>query len=325
MNKHSSLKASGSLLERAAEKFDFGSALHGPSAPPPPAAEPVPAAAPPEPDVQSAEPAAPPHAFEPAAAPAEPAAFAPPPPGRTATVDRAGLAEAGFLVPDQRPGSLAEEFRIVKRQLLLRAAGQGGEAVENGRLILVCSAKPGEGKTFCSVNLALSLARERDLDVILADCDFTKPDVLQLLGIESGPGLMDALADPSVDIESCLVRTDIPNLTVLPAGTRRDDATELLASQRTHAILDRLTARARNRIVVFDSPPALSASTASVLAMHAGQAMVVVRADATSEAELREALSLLDGCRHIQLLLNAVTFTPNGKRFGDYYGYGYGE
>ncbi|MGJ8536542.1 MAG: hypothetical protein ACSHW2_05270, partial [Parasphingopyxis sp.] len=80
--------------------------------------------------------------------------------------------------------------------------------------------------------------------------------------------------------------------------------------------------RSPTRIVIFDSPPALSASPASVLAMLAGQTVMVVKADTTSEAELREALSLLDGCDDIQLLLNGVTFTPNGKRFSAYYGYG---
>jgi exopolysaccharide/PEP-CTERM locus tyrosine autokinase len=238
---------------------------------------------------------------------------------RTAAVDRVSLAEGGFALPDQRPGALAEEFRIVKRQLLLRA--EGGEAANN-RMILVCSAKPDEGKTFCSINLALSMAREKDLDIVLADGDFSKPEIAKIFGIEDGPGLLDALADPAIDIESCIVETDIPNLSVLPAGRASDEATELLASQRTRGALHRLTAASPRRIVIVDSPPALSASPASVLAMHAGQAMMVVKADTTNEAELREALGLLDGCPNIQLLLNSVTFTPNGKRFSSYYGYG---
>jgi exopolysaccharide/PEP-CTERM locus tyrosine autokinase len=242
--------------------------------------------------------------------------------GREASVDRVALAEAGFVLPDQRPGPLAEEFRIVKRQLLLRAAGEGGRPVENSRTILVCSAKPDEGKTFCAINLALSMAREKDLDIVLADGDFSKPEIAKIMSLEEGPGIIDALADPAIDIEACIVKTDIPNLSVLPAGRPTDDATELLASQRTRDALHRLTANSPTRIVIFDSPPALSASPASVLAMHAGQAVMVVKADVTSEAELREALGLLDGCRDIQLLLNGVTFAPNGKRFSSYYGYG---
>lgn len=302
MNKHSSIQASGSLLEKAAEKFDFAAALRGIASEQPIIAPAV------NGHVPMAE-----VLDTPAAAPAS---------GRHGDIDRARLAEAGFAHPDDRPGALAEEFRIVKRQLLLRAAGQDGRVIENGRMILVCSAKPNEGKTFCSINLALSMAREKDLDVVLVDCDFSKPELVETFGLEDGPGIMEAIADPSVDAETCLIHTDIPNLSILPAGRHSNDATELLASKRTSEVLDRLIAANPTRILIFDSPPALAASPASGLAMHAGQAVMVVRADTTSEAELREALGLLNGCKDIQMLLNAVTFTPNGKRFSTYYGYG---
>jgi protein-tyrosine kinase len=303
MNKHSSIRSSGSLLERAAEKFDFAAALRG---------------------VETEFPAA-------GAAPAQDGSMlavepivreAPVISTETVAVDRVALADAGFILPDQRPGPLAEEFRIVKRQLLLRAAGEGGAPITNGRMILVCSANPDEGKTFCSVNLALSMSRETDLDIVLVDSDLNNPEIAKLMGIEDGPGLIDALSDPSIDIESCVKRTDIPNLSILRAGRRTDDATELLASQRSSDMIEGLLSHSPTRIVIFDSPPALSASPASVLAMLAGQTVMVVKADTTSEAELREALGLLDGCDHIQLLLNGVTFTPNGKRFSSYYGYG---
>ena len=300
MNKHSSFHSSGSLLERASEKFNFADALRG-------AADEFPAVE----ETQAAIEAKP--TVRPAPASKD---------GKTMPVDRVALAEAGFILPDQRPGPLAEEFRIVKRQLLLRAAGEGGPHIDNGRMILVCSAKPDEGKTFCSINLALSMARERDLDIVLADTDLNNPEIAALMGIEDGPGFIDAIADPSIPIESCLVRTDIPNLSILRSGRRTDDATELLASQQTRTVVQSLLAQNPARIAVFDSPPALSASPASVLAMHAGQTVMVVKADATSEAELREALGLLDGCDHIQLLLNGATYTPNGKRFSNYYGYG---
>lgn len=303
MNKHSSIGSSGSLLERAAEKFDFAAALRG-AATEFPEAEAVPV-----PDNSQA--------VRDTSVPRASIA-----PAQAVAVDRVALAESGFILPDQRPGPLAEEFRIVKRQLLLRAAGEGGTPLKNGRMILVCSANPDEGKTFCSVNLALSMSRETDLDIVLVDSDLNNPEIAKLMGIEDGPGLIDALSDPAIDIESCVTPTDIPNLSILRSGRRTDDATELLASQRTSTMIEGLLSRSPTRIVIFDSPPALSASPASVLAMLAGQTVMVVKADTTSEAELREALSLLDGCDDIQLLLNGVTFTPNGKRFSAYYGYG---
>ncbi len=283
------------LLERAAQAYDFGAVLRGDGAIVPALAEQAPLG---------------PLLIEPSwrSAPME---------QRRGTVAAEELREAGYILPNAAVTALAEEFRIVKRQLLLDAAGQ-----ERGRMILVASGAAGEGKTFCAVNLALSCAQEKDIEVVLVDADSAKPEVLATLGLEGGgPGLIDALADPAVDIEACLIRTDIPNLTVLPAGRTSTEATELLASERTLAVLDALLARNPNRLVIFDSPPALAASPASVLALVCGQALVVVRADRTPEKALRDTLSLLSGCRHIQLLLNAVEYKGSSRRFGSYYGH----
>lgn len=247
---------------------------------------------------------------------------------RRVAIDRKKLAEHGMLVPGATVTALAEEFRLVKRQLLTTArqirAGGGEGADDRSRMILVCSAKPNDGKTFCAINLALSLAAEKDVEILLVDADFAKPDVLARLGAPDGPGLLDALSGGVKNVEDCIIDTDVPQLSVLPAGTRSVADTELLASERAHAILDGLAAANPRRIVVFDSPPILAASPASALASHVGQVMLVVRADRTRENELRDAVGLLDGCEHIQLLLNSVSLQPNGRRFGSYGAY-YGE
>lgn len=311
MNKHSSIKSSGSLVERAAEMYDFGAALRGNAAPVVPLAEPaVPAAAP----VVTA-PAAPiapmqPRAHHSAAT-------------RVAEINRERLAAQNFIVPDGPVSGLSEEFRIVKRQLLLAArGGKGFDALPHGERILVCSAHPNEGKTYCAINLALSMASEKDNRVLLVDADFAKPSVLSTLGIESGPGFMDALADDTVEAESFIIETDIEGLSILPAGTRTNQDTEYLAAARTAQIIDDLTRNDPSRIIVFDSPPALAASPASVLALHVGQMLMIVQADETTDSALRDALSLLSGCDHVQLLLNRAKFSPTGRKFGNYYGYG---
>ena len=286
-----------SLLERAARHFELTPQARVASAGPP-----------------MMRAGAAPSAEAPPAAPVEPR-------GPSGAIDFDALRDGGFLVPDMPATGLAEEFRIVKRQLLQGAFDAGGVVAGNGNLILVCSAQPGEGKTFCSINLALSLAAERDLEVLLVDADFAKPAVLSTLGLQGGHGLMDALADPARDIETMIISTDLPGLSVLPAGRHHNDATELLASQRMQDIVAGL-GRVRNRVVIFDSPPALASSAASVLALHVGQVAMVVNADVTREGQLKDALSLLSGCPSIQLLLNRVSFAPGGRRFGAYYGYG---
>ncbi|MCH7629555.1 MULTISPECIES: AAA family ATPase [Novosphingobium] len=328
-----------SLIERAAGRFGLDGFPVPPAPPvvtppvvaPPvyPAAEPAVEDAPVETD-RVAEPA--PAPFAPFAPPvAEPAPFDPPIDGIPAqqvfrrpihAIDRGRLRELCLIEPDGPVTSLLEEFRIVKRQLLLTAAeSRKGRGAPHGERILICSAHPGEGKTFTAVNLALSIAAEKDNEVLLVDADFAKPSVLSTLGLPGGAGLMDALVDPAIAVEDCILATDVPGLFVLPAGNPSGHDTEFLASARTRRVLDRLTAQAPSRIVIFDSPPALAASPASELAMHVGQALMVVRADRTGEAALRDAVNILAGCEDIKLLLNGTRFSPTGRRFGTYYGY----
>ena len=321
----------GSLLERAAEVYDFSARLNARAIPEsdlqaPPVlkpVEPAPIAEAPKPSetinavaVPMEVPAAP--VARPA--PVPPAAL--PVPGRQAKIDRELLAENQLLIPGAAIGVLAEEFRLAKRHLLLTARQLNKQEPDKARTILVCSAKPGDGKTYCAINLAISMAAERDTRVLLVDADFAKPSILSTLGLPGGRGLMDALADPTIRAEECVIATDVPGLFVLPAGSTSNSDSEFLASGRTSEVLDRLTQGAPNRIVIFDSPPALAASPAAELAKHVGQALVVARADLTGQSALEDALTLLSACPDIKLLLNAAHFSPSGRRFGTYYGYG---
>lgn len=313
MNDQTPKRITGTLVERAAALYGLAPTL-------PVFDEPAPLAKPaPDPVAVPAPQPAAVQAVAPAPAPAAPAPVQRP--ARVgAAVNRAKLASAGMLVPGGPVTVLAEELRLVKRQLLLTSRAVAKENPDKARTVLVCSARPNEGKTFCAINLALSMAAEKDVEILLVDADFAKPDVLDRLGIAaSGPGLLEALGDPSIDVEACVIETDVPKLAVLPAGRRTNADTELLASDRANDVLGRLISADPRRIIIFDSPPALAASPASVLALHAGQIMLVVRADKTGESDLRQAVALLDGCEHIQLVINSVSFAPNGSRFGNYY------
>jgi len=345
MNDQRKVKRPPSLLERAADMFGLDPAANAPtidvSKLPPEtpkkakkaAADPVVETPPAEildPIVEAASVAEPAPAVE--AAPAAPkpssrkdVAKAAPAivPTRQGTVDRDRLASRGMIVPGTPVTGISEEYRIVKRELIRNFGGAGNRPIlPRGHRVLIASANPGEGKTFSAVNLALSLAVEADHDVLLIDADIAKPSVLEALGLEDGPGLMDALADPHLPLGDCLIQTDIPGLKVMPAGTGHMHDTELLASARTEALLAQLEAGAPGRILIIDSPPVLAASPAAVLAGHVGQTIMVVRADETLESALRDAIGLMGACPHIQLLLNGVKFSPGGRRFGTYYGQG---
>jgi Mrp family chromosome partitioning ATPase len=261
-------------------------------------------------------PVAPAQAFAPAPAPApapEPQAVAFS--GPFQNIPRDHLGRQGLIVPEAPVSALLEEFRIVKRELLADARSTNDPLA---RRILVCSPHSGEGKTYCATNLAIALAAERDIEVVLVDADVVRPSVTTRLGMPGGKGLMDALADPSIAPESLVITTDIPGLFVLPAGSGNNLDAEYLASERTGQLLDRLTQGAPHRVLVFDTPPALAASPAAELAAHVGQAVLVARAEETSRAALEDAQQLLSACRDIKLLLNAARYSPSGRRFGKY-------
>ena len=242
---------------------------------------------------------------------------------RREQIDFERMKELGYITPDQEPSRLAEEFRIIKRQVLLKAFGVGDNAIRNGNLILVTSAQPKEGKTFCAVNLAMSIASERDLTVLLVDADVARPSILTILGLPEGKGLVDFILDENVQLSDCLIRTNIDNLSILPAGRAHPLATELLASERMGEIVQEISQRYPDRVVIFDSSPVLANSAPGVLAMHVGQVLFVTEADRTRETQMQESLTLLNGCKNISLLLNKSPFSGGKEKFGSYYGYGY--
>lgn len=303
MNTKPPLRTSQSLIERAAAAYDLGIARPSDLMP---ARTPV-----------SAEPMAQ-HASAPNIATAAPHQITP-----SVAVDVEHLRASGFIIPGAPTTILSEEFRLIKRTLLLGAmGGTKSIALPNGRLIQVCSGQPNEGKTFTAVNLALSLASERDIEVLLVDADVAKPEVLSTLGLPGTLGLMDALVDHDLDVEQLVIQTDIPKLSVLPAGRAAANDTEVLASEYAHELIQGLIDRHPKRIVVFDSAPALAASPAGVLAHHVGQLLMVVRADQTAESDLRDALAILNGCPNIHLMLNSVSYLGSTKKYGTYYGLG---
>ncbi len=241
---------------------------------------------------------------------------------RRGTIDVARLRAAGIVSPFGARGRIDEEFRIIKRPLLLRAFAKGQEAIPNGHLIMVTSARPAEGKTFCAVSLAMSIATEPDLSVLLVDADVARPRVHSILGLESDRGLMDLVADDGLDFSDVLIRTNIDNLAVLPAGRPHQLATELLASERMARIVRDMARRYPDRVIIFDSPPTLASSVPGVLALHVGQIVFVVEADRTSEAAVNSGLAMVGACKNIGLLLNRTTAKSHGDRaYGYYYGY----
>ena len=234
-------------------------------------------------------------------------------------VDRDQLRRQSMITPDGERSPIAESFRRIKRQILANVASSKPGAPAN--LVMVTSALAGEGKTFCAINLAISIALEMDHTVLLVDADVANPCVPQALGVEAEKGLMDVLLDHRLDLAEVLCKTDIDKLTILPAGTAHPHATELLASDAMRVLLQEMAERHRDRIVIFDSPPLLAASESAVLASQMGQIVMVVEAGKTTEAALKNALSRIESSNIAGLVLNKGV--GPGLEYG-YGGYGYG-
>lgn len=242
---------------------------------------------------------------------------------RPVNIDFALLRARGLLTSDDERSALAEEYRMIKRPLLANAFG--ANPVKNGNLIMVTSSLPGEGKTFTTINLAISIAMELDRTVLLVDADVAKPRMPEYLGFRAEHGLLDILRQDTRDLSNVILRTNIDKLSILPAGRTYARATELLASEAMDRLIAELANRYPDRLVLFDSPPLLATSEASVLASHMGQIVMVAEAEKTPKNALREALSRLEGtCDVIGMVLNKSA-SHNAGGYG-YYGYGgYGK
>lgn len=275
-------------------------------------------------------------AARPAAAPTQPVTHAAPRvssvptlepvrPTRVVHIDRDALRQAELLPPASQDRQLSGEYRQIKRPLMANALGRGVPKLPNGHRIMIASAMPGDGKTFTSINLALSFALDKDLSVVLVDADVAKAHLSRTFGVHNEPGLMDLLRDEHMDVEAAILPTDVPGLSILPAGKAIDTANELLASARMEQIASQITVRYPNRIVLFDSPPLLITSEAMALSAAVGQIVMVVRAGVTPQSAVLDAIELLGEGKSIGLVLNQTDEQLRPGYYYQYYGHKDGD
>ncbi|MFZ2451933.1 MAG: XrtA-associated tyrosine autokinase [Methylovulum miyakonense] len=239
-------------------------------------------------------------------------------------IDWARLAELGFVTPSDVNTKTIEEYRNIKRPLVYNAFGAGSVGIARSNLILVTSSVPGEGKTFTAINLALSIANERDKKVLLIDADVARPSVSKTLGIysPSRPGLIDYLEGENIDYSDIELSTNMQGLRIIPAGKLHKYSTELLSSNKMALFAEELSNRYPDRIVIFDSPPLLAATQGEVLAKLVGQVVLVVEAEKTLQSMVMESVSKLSVCDVVLLVFNKTLISLSD---GYYYGYGYGQ
>jgi len=235
-------------------------------------------------------------------------------------IDFSRLSELNFVSLATERRLISEEYRVIKRKLINNAFGPLSATLNHPNLILVSSTRPGEGKTFTSVNLALSIALEQDKTVLLVDTDVLRPNVARTLDIHAPLGLTDYLSSDDVKVNDILYSTNVERLKIIAAGRPHHLSTELLASDKMVALANEFASRYPDRIVIFDAPPLLGITETAVLASMCGQAVVVLEENKTKLNELEKALSLLPKELAVGFVINKAYYSRD-KGYG--YGYGY--
>lgn len=239
------------------------------------------------------------------------------------TINNERLTERGFIHSGGDAHSQQEEFRHIKRKLLNNAFGPFAKTLHNSNLIMVSSSNPNEGKTFVSINLALSIALEQDKTVLLIDADVLRPSLHRELEFENNKGLLDYLRSEVSDLSEIIYSTNIDNLKIMPAGGAHHLTNELLASDRMVKLAKELAERYPDRVVIFDCPPLLGVTETPVLASLVGQAVVVVEESKTKVDDVKKATGQLHENMAVGFVMNKTI--RSSKDVYGYYGYGYGK
>ena len=236
-------------------------------------------------------------------------------------IDLKALEQQGFVSLSTQRRLINEEYRVIKRKLITNAFGQLAATLHHPNLIMVSSSRPGEGKTFSSINLALSIALEQDKTVLLVDADVLRPKVAKTLNVSHAVGLTDYLLDPEIKVADILLNTNVPRLKLVTAGTPHHLSTELLASDRMLRLAAEFANRYADRVVIFDAPPLLGVNETAVLATMCGQGVMVVEENKSRLAEIEQSVALLPPEMAVGFLINKA-HRNQGKGYG--YGYYYG-
>lgn len=246
--------------------------------------------------------------------------------GEKFPVDERALIRRGLLAPIEHALPVSDEFRRIKRPLIDNALSRNNQG-EHMNLIVVAGPVPGVGKTFCAMNLAVSISLEREVSVMLVDADVARPQITSACGLAERPGLIDVLVDDSLRLDDIIVRTDLNDVQILPAGRQHAQSTELLASERMAEVMREIASRYPDRIIVMDSPPLLITTEAQAVARQAGQVAFVIECGQTTDQQVQAALDVLDRDKPVNVIFNksirAVGAGYYGEQYGAYGSYGF--
>ena len=196
------------------------------------------------------------------------------------------------------------QFKILRTQVMRKLKAIGGNS------ILVTSANPYEGKTFTSINLGVSIAKEFDRTVLIIDADIRRPTrqhtdfSTAFFSLKVEKGLTDYLAGEA-EIEDILINPGIERLTLIPGGMPVDNSPELLNSARMEQMMLEIKSRyPSERLVIVDGPALLHFPDAMILYRYVDGVLPVVEAEKTSAADLEKMMNHLKDVNKLGIVLN---------------------
>ena len=237
-------------------------------------------------------------------------------------IDVVDLESRGFVSLHSTRSQINEEFREIKRKLLSNAFGALSKTITNANIIMVTSARPSEGKTFTAINLAMSIAAEKDKRVLLVDADVLKPNILRTFGLKERSGLIEYLLGDVKEIGDVMFPSNIDKLTIIPAGRAHHLSTELLASEAMSELITQFSTRYPDRVVIIDTPPIVGINESAVLANFAGQAVVVVEEGGSRLSDVQKAVARLNPNMAIGFVVNKSLDTSQQSGYYGYHHYG---
>lgn len=224
-----------------------------------------------------------------------------------------------YLTVHQLPRSgVAESFRNIRTKLLFSSPDR------ELKTILVTSTLPQEGKTFSAIGMGIVMA-QTGKRVLLVDADKRRPSLGKAfsLGSQAENLGLSSLVMKRVPAESVIFKTSIENLSVLPAGPKPPNPSELLSSQSMKETLEKL--RSEFDMLIIDTPPILGLPDTLSLASMVDGCLFVIRYSKTSYKSIlraKEAIRMVKG-RILGAILNMVKPEPFGYYYGGYHGYYY--
>lgn len=226
---------------------------------------------------------------------------------RRFAIDWQKLGAVGLGGLEDQRSRLAAELDTIGEPLLQRAFAD--DATWRDRIILVTSAGPGEGKTFTAVGLALSLAR-RNQPALLIDAGAGHTNAAAWLGLPPGRNLSHALMEPTLRPDQIVAEADWEGLGVATLEPTETPMTEFVASRRMVQLVRRLAEAEPRRLILIDGTPLLASNDAAVLAVIAGQTLLVVQAGHTMASAIGDVLDRLGLRQNLSLVLNRAAPWP---------------